>query len=128
MVVSGHKLNHRSSSIIPARCLQPPSLASRSSYARKFRDVLFWQPYVDEVLRRHKLISRQATVGAGGTFPTFIVGAYMVKFFCQRFDGAECFQIERSLCTRVLSKLHVTVPWHVADGTCSRPAGAGPSM
>src|SRR5207244_7819221 len=32
------------------------------------------------------------------------------------FDGAECFQIERSTQTRVLPSLRVTVPRHVADG------------
>src|SRR6266568_192939 len=37
--------------------LEPPSLSSRSSYARKFQDAAFWQPYVDEVMRRHNLPS-----------------------------------------------------------------------
>lgn len=96
--------------------LEPPSLSSRSSYARKFQDAAFWQPYIDEVMRRHNLPSGLATLGTGGTFPTFLVGTYVIKFFRQRFDGAECFQIERSTQTRVLPSLRVTVPRHVADG------------
>jgi aminoglycoside phosphotransferase len=96
--------------------LEPPSLSSRSSYARKFQDAAFWQPYIDEVMRRHNLPSGLATLGTGGTFPTFLVGTYVIKFFGQRFDGAECFQIERSTQTRVLPSLRVTVPRHVADG------------
>jgi hypothetical protein len=96
--------------------LKPPRLASRASYARKFQDATFWQAYVDEVLRRHNLGPGQATVGAAGTFPTFLVGDNVVKFFGQRFDGAECFLSERSLYTRVLPKLNPTVPRHVADG------------
>src|SRR5437879_5826717 len=96
--------------------LEPPSLASRSNYARRFQDPSFWQPYVDDVLRRHGLASGQATAGAGGTFPTFLVGAYVVKFFGRRFDGAECFAIERSLHTGVLSRLGAAVPQRVADG------------
>jgi len=31
----------------------------------------FWQPYLDEVLRRHGLPPSQAILGTGGTFPTF---------------------------------------------------------
>ena len=96
--------------------LEPPSLASRSSYARRFQDPGFWQPYVDEVLHRHNLPWGQAIVGAGGTFPTFLVGAYLVKFFGRRFDGAECFEIERSLHTCVLPLLRVPTPRHVANG------------
>ena len=93
--------------------LEPPSLASRSRYARKFQDPWFWQPYVDEVLSRHNLPSGLATLGTGGTFPTFLVGAYVIKFFGQRFEGAECFEIERSVHTRVLPRLQVTIPRHV---------------
>ena len=60
--------------------LERPTLASRSNYARRFQDPVFWQPYLDEVLRRHALPPRQAILGTGGTFPTFLVGEYVVKF------------------------------------------------
>jgi hygromycin-B 7''-O-kinase len=96
--------------------LERPNLASHSNYARMFQDAAFWQPYLDEVLRRHNLPPGQATLGAGGTFPTFLVGVYVVKFFGQLFDGAECFEIEQRLHSRVLSRLGATVPQHVADG------------
>jgi hygromycin-B 7''-O-kinase len=96
--------------------LERPTLASRSSYARRFQDPVFWQPYLDEVLRRHGLPPRQAILGTGGTFPTFLVGEYVVKFFGRRFDGAECFLIERALHSQVLPRLHLFTPRHVADG------------
>jgi hygromycin-B 7''-O-kinase len=95
---------------------EQPDMASRSNYARLFQDAGFWQPYVDEVLRWHNLPPGQATLCVGGTFPTFLVGEYVVKFFGQLFDGAECFEIEQYLHSRVLSKLGVSVPRHVADG------------
>src|SRR5207302_5977498 len=108
--------------------LEPPSLGSRSSYARRVQDPWFRQPYVDEVLRRHNLPSGLARLGTGGTFPTFLVGAYVIKFFGQRFDGAECFEIERSTQTRVLPSLRVTVPNTALARTdtpiVSRPARA----
>jgi hygromycin-B 7''-O-kinase len=96
--------------------LDRPVLKGRSSYARKFQDPAFWQASIDEVLRRHKLPPAEATLGSGGTFPTFLVGEHVVKFFGQRFDGAECFLVERSLHTEVLPKLRVPTPRHVADG------------
>ena len=96
--------------------LERPTLASRSSYARRFQDVVFWQPYLDDVLRRHGLPPHQAILGTGGTFPTFLVGGFAVKFFGRRFDGAECFLIERSLHSQVLPRLPLPTPRHVADG------------
>jgi len=96
--------------------LAVPHLASRRGYARKFQDSAFWQPYIDEVLRRHGLPADRAILGTGGSFPTFLVGARVVKFFGRRFDGAECFSVERSLYTHVLPHTHVSVPVHVAHG------------
>jgi hypothetical protein len=96
--------------------LEQPNLASHANYARMLQDAAFWQPYLDAVQRRHDLPLGQATPGAGGTFPTFLVGGYVVKFFGQLFDGAECFEIEQCLHSRVLSRLGVAVPRYVADG------------
>ena len=62
-----------------------PVWLSRSSYARRFQDPWFGQPYVDEVLSRHNLPSGLARLGTGGTFPTFLVGAYVIKFFGAAF-------------------------------------------
>jgi hypothetical protein len=75
-------------------------LASQRDYPRRFGDVEFWAPYVGEVLRRHGLPDGVLTAGAGGTFPAFLVGAYVVKFFPSRFDGGACFVIEHTLHTR----------------------------
>jgi len=78
--------------------------------------VTFWPPYVREVLRRHGLPVDAVSTGAGGTFPTFLVGSYVAKFFPRRFDGGECFRIERWLHTRVLDHLEIGAPRHVAHG------------
>ena len=93
-----------------------PHLAGLGKSGRKFQDPAFWQPYIDEVLRRHGLPADRATLGSGGTFPTFLVGAYVVKFFGRRFDGAECFSVERSIHTRILREVDAPVPVHVAHG------------
>lgn len=92
-----------------------PRLRSRSDYARRFEDVDFWRGYVAEVLRRHGLGEHEVGRGVGGTFPTFLAGPYVVKFFGRRFQGAECFVIERSLHTTTLVDTPF-VPRYVADG------------
>jgi hygromycin-B 7''-O-kinase len=96
--------------------LRRPVLAGRRDYARKFADVPFWEPYVHEVMRRHSLSAAGVAVGSGGTFPTFLVGAYVVKLFPKRFDGGECFLIERSLHTSLLDHPEIPAPRHVAHG------------
>jgi Phosphotransferase enzyme family len=89
----------------------------RSIYAQKLQDAAFWQPYVDQVLRRHNLPRGQAVVGEIGTFPTFLVGSSVIKFFGEWFDGAECFEIERSLYSSTLPMLcAVNVPRLLAHG------------
>jgi hygromycin-B 7''-O-kinase len=67
-------------------------------------------------MRRHGLPVGALTTGAGGTFPTFLVGAYVVKFFPKRFDGGQCFLIERSLHTGALDRAEIGAPRHVAHG------------
>jgi aminoglycoside phosphotransferase (APT) family kinase protein len=92
------------------------ALRTRAEYRRRYRDPAFWQPYVDEVLRRHGLTAGGAAGGSGGTFPTFVVGAYVVKFFPKRFYGLECYRVERALHADVLGQLEEQVPRYVADG------------
>lgn len=91
-------------------------MRTRAEYLRRFRDAAYWQPYIDVVLRRHGLSRRRAAIGSGGTFPTFLVDDLVVKFFPKRFDGSECFVVERALHTTVLDQAELAVPRHVADG------------
>ena len=71
--------------------------ASVAEYAATLGDVEFWQPYVHNALWRHGLPTEPLRIGTGGTFPTFLAGALVVKLFGQLFSGAECFDIERSI-------------------------------
>jgi hypothetical protein len=84
-----HVVQHR------VLALQQPRLGGRGEYLRRFVDVEFWTPYVLEVMRRHGIPDAQIGVGAGGTFPTFLFGEHVAKFFPRRFHGGECFAIER---------------------------------
>ena len=108
--------------------LRPPRLRTQSSYARKFQDPRFWQPYVDEVLRRHDLPPHIATLGTGGSFPTFLVGAYVVKFFGQQFEGVVCSTIERTLHTGILPRLQFATSSYVGHGTLFQTGWPWPYM
>jgi aminoglycoside phosphotransferase len=67
-------------------------------------------------MRRHGLPTPAVSVGAAGTFPTFLVGSYVVKLFPRRFGGAACFAIERSLHSGPLDRPDLPVPRYVAHG------------
>ncbi len=96
----------------------PAELAfvSTAEYAATRENVDFWQPYVHEALRRHALPTVAPGIGTGGTLPTFLAGAYVVKLFPALFSGAECFEIERSLHQLFLEHRRILAPRLVAHG------------
>jgi hypothetical protein len=68
--------------------VRPSTFATRAEYVARLDDVAFWTPYLAEVARRHELPPMAPEVGLVGTFPTFLMGDYVVKCFTRRFDGA----------------------------------------
>jgi hypothetical protein len=92
------------------------AFASTAEYAATRENVDFWQPYVHEALRRHALATVAPGIGTGGTFPTFLAGAYVVKLFPALFSGAECFEIERSIHQLFLEHRRILAPRLVAHG------------
>ena len=71
----------------PAPPLPRPDFGSSNEYGARLGDAEFWAPYVSAVLRRHRLPDAPLTVGTVGSFPTFLVGSYVVKLFGERFEG-----------------------------------------
>jgi hygromycin-B 7''-O-kinase len=63
--------------------LSAPTFASSREYRSRAGDVDFWWPYLAEVLERHDLAdARQEPVaGYNATYPTFLHGDVVVKFF-----------------------------------------------
>jgi aminoglycoside phosphotransferase len=110
---------------ISAERLPPPTFDTVEAYGARLGDLTFWAPYVAAILRRHALPSAPIAVGAVGTFPTFLVGQHVVKLFGDRFSGAACFEVERTL--HRLLRLHPAIPAPsvVADGAffdaCDEP-------
>jgi hygromycin-B 7''-O-kinase len=74
-------------------------LENIEGYRRYFTDPIAWQPYVEQVCRRHTLSpGRVVRIGLPGTCPTFIVDdRWVVKFFGRLFEGSRSFQVEAEL-------------------------------
>ncbi|MBE0695561.1 MAG: phosphotransferase, partial [Anaerolineaceae bacterium] len=78
--------------------MKPLDLLENIEHYRKlFTSVAFWEPYVQEVCRRHNLVKREPVrIGVPGTCPTFIVGErWVIKFFGRLFEGQTAFLVER---------------------------------
>jgi aminoglycoside phosphotransferase (APT) family kinase protein len=60
-----------------------PTFASLEDYRSRLGDADFWGPYVTEVLQRHELADATGDLQAGynATYPTFLCGDVVVKFF-----------------------------------------------
>jgi aminoglycoside phosphotransferase (APT) family kinase protein len=104
---------------VPPRGTAPParpSFASVAEYGARLGDAAYWGPYVAAALARHGLPVGQPEVGAVGTFPTFLVGRYVVKLFGELFSGPVCHEAELSIHRLLLAHPAVPAPRLVAEG------------
>ena len=91
-------------------------LAQPSSDAARLGDVEYWAPYVGEALARHGLPWGAPEIGEVGTFPTVLVGRYVVKLFGEAFFGPECHAAERSVQRLLRGHPEIPAPTLVAEG------------
>lgn len=96
--------------------LSRPTFASEGAYAACLDDLGFWAPYVAEVLARHRLPWDTPAVGSVGSFPTFLVGRYVVKLFGEYCYGAECHAAEQSVQRLLLGHPEIPAPMLIAEG------------
>jgi hypothetical protein len=63
--------------------LLPPAFDYVETFDKAFGDRGFWDPYFDQVIRRHDLPdpTGEVTVGVGGTYPTLVYGGLVIKLF-----------------------------------------------
>jgi hygromycin-B 7''-O-kinase len=106
------------------RPLPPPALNTVEEYAARLEDPAFWAPYVCEILQRHGLPTATPTLGTVGSFPTFLVGQYVVKLYGERFEGAICYQSERTVLRLLREQPAILAPALIADGALFDTAGA----
>jgi aminoglycoside phosphotransferase len=93
-----------------------PGFDSDAHYAASLEDVGFWAPYAARALARHGLPWAAPAIGAVGTFPTLLVGRYVVKLFGESFFGPECHAAERSIHRVLRQHEDIPAPMLVAEG------------
>jgi hygromycin-B 7''-O-kinase len=92
--------------------------ASQADYVARLGDSEFWWPFVDAILQRHGLgaPAQDLECGVGGTFPTFLYGAHVVKLFGGWRSWAQSFRTERAMQRRLTSASQIAAPRLIADG------------
>jgi hypothetical protein len=108
--------------------LLPPTFATESEYGARLEDLGFRGLYAVEALARHALPVGRPEAGAGGTFPTVLVGRYVVKLFGEMFFGPECHAIELSLHRLLLEHPEVPAPTLVTHGSLFDEGWAWPYL
>lgn len=108
-----------------------PGSAGTQATARR-TDIAFWAPCVADVLARHGLPApqRRPLAGAGATFPTFVAGDAVVKFFDDAPSSARSFAAERTVLRRLAGDPAIMAPRLVAAGRLpddTAPDGIGRS-
>lgn len=103
-----------------------PLALDLAAYRARLSDAAFWAPYVSEVLRRHGLPSGTPRVGTPGTFPTFLVGGYVVKLFGEHFAGATDYATECAVYEVLRGAPGLPVPALIAAGELFE--GAAPDV
>ncbi len=92
-------------------------LNTLAGYRRHFMDAALWEPYVRLACRQHTLPCPAVRAGLAGTFPTFICGDHVIKFFGTLFGGKHSFEVERT-CARLLADdTDIPVPALHGEGT-----------
>ncbi|HMP54610.1 MAG TPA: hypothetical protein PKD05_23885, partial [Candidatus Melainabacteria bacterium] len=96
-----------------------PTFSSPGDFKTRLSDTEFWSPYVLDVLRRHNLACAvdDIVAGVGGTFPTFLVGKMVVKFFGYLSWWQSSFRTEHAAHTLLASDARVKAPVVLAEGT-----------
>jgi hygromycin-B 7''-O-kinase len=105
--------------------VERPTFESVRAYGSRFTDTAFWQPYVEELCRRHGLVPcEEIRSGLPGTHPVFLVGGrWVVKLFSDFFAGAESFAIEREIYSLLAHIPGFPAPQWVVEGDLFRPDG-----
>ncbi len=76
----------------------------------------YWGPYVLTALERERLARERVETPFVGTFPTFLVGEVVVKFFGGTFDGRRAVLVEETMHRLLADHPAIPVPELIASG------------
>lgn len=92
--------------------LTPIVVSSSQHYQSILTNTNFWQPYILHIANKHNLILDNSSITAGynGTYPVFIVGKYVFKFFGFRPAWQQVFMDENKVHNILASDKSLLVP------------------
>jgi hypothetical protein len=95
-----------------------PVFDTTAAFVARRGDVAWWRPHVAHVLARHGYDTRPPLhAGAGATFPTFLSGDVVVKFFGFRRRWRTSFDAESAIHARLADDPAIMAPRTLAAGT-----------
>lgn len=97
---------------------QQPTFSSVKQYVLLRADVDFWRPYVTKILTRHQLVDagQNLVPGIGGTYPTFLYGAVVVKLFGFLRSWRESYTAEHAAHSLLAGDYRIAAPSLLAKG------------
>lgn len=95
-----------------------PTFSSPGDFKDRLSDTEFWSPLVLDVMQRNDLPGSMDDIvaGVGGTFPTFLFGRVVVKFFGYLDWWQSSFRTERAAHALLASDTKMKVPRVLAEG------------
>lgn len=107
-----------------------PTFISPGDFKDRLSDTEFWSPYVLDVLQRNDLngSAHDIVAGVGGTFPTFLFGRVVVKFFGYLDWWQSSFRTERAAHALLASDTRIKAPVVLAEGSLSVDEGESASV
>ncbi|MBS1988487.1 aminoglycoside 3'-phosphotransferase/choline kinase family protein [Candidatus Dependentiae bacterium] len=89
-----------------------PSFTSLQDHIAHLGDVDFWQPYINEILKRHGLFATglKPTAGFNPTYPTFLYGDVVVKFFGYSKSWQQRYAAEQAALALVATDRRIAAP------------------
>jgi hygromycin-B 7''-O-kinase len=96
----------------------PPAFASFQEFRERLVDVDFWWPYLVEIHDRHDLAEADPDLAAGfnGTYPTFVSGDVVVKFFGYIRSSHKSLEAERAAYVLLSTDPEIAAPRLLASG------------
>lgn len=106
-----------------------PTFSSPGDFKDRLSDTEFWSPLVLDVLQRHDLPGsiNDIVAGVGGTFPTFLFGRVVVKFFGYLDWWQFSYRTERAAHALLASDTRIKAPVVLAEGSLSGDEGESAS-
>jgi hygromycin-B 7''-O-kinase len=98
--------------------IPPPTFTSLQEHVSRLGDVEFWQPYIAEILKRHRLTDagERPAAGFNPTYPIFLCGDVVVKLFGYSRSWRSSHACERAAYALLATDCDIAAPRLLAEG------------